>query len=94
MYDRNARAVFGFRWWALLAAPAGAAETKYSIANGCFEVAWAPAGPYRMKATALGQYLLYTQDGKYLAASGDTAEPAAEPSADAEWRATEEGGEA
>jgi hypothetical protein len=78
---------------ALFAAPAGAAETKYSIANGCFEVAGAPAGPYRMKATALAQYLLYTKDGKYLTASGDSAEPADAPSAAAEWRAAEQGGE-
>ena len=78
---------------ALLAAPAGAAETKYSIANGCFEVGGAPAGPYRMKATALGQYLLYTKDGQYLTANGDAAEPAGDPSTAAEWRASEEGGE-
>ena len=78
---------------ALFAAPAEAAETRYSVANGCFEVAdGAPAGPYRLKATALAQYVLYTQDGRYLAASGDTAEPVDEPSPDAEWRADEEGG--
>jgi microsomal dipeptidase-like Zn-dependent dipeptidase len=76
----------------LFAAPAQGAETKYSIANGCFEVTGAPAGPYRMKATALAQYLLYTKDGQYLTASGDAAEPADEPSAAAEWRASEEGG--
>ena len=34
-----------------------------------------------MKATALGQYLLYTKDGKYLTSNGDAAEPADEPSA-------------
>ena len=73
----------------LLAAPAQAAETKYSIANGCFEVAsGAPAGPYRMKATALAQYLLYTQDEKFLTPAG----PADQPSEAAEWRASEAGG--
>ena len=72
----------------LLAAPAQAAETKYSIANGCFEVAsGAPEGPYRMKATALGQYLLYTQDEKFLTPNG----LADEPSEAAEWRAGEAG---
>ena len=79
---------------ALLAAPAGAAETKYSLANGCFDVDGGPGGPYRMKATALGQYLLYTKDGKYLTSNGDAAEPADEPSAAGEWRASEEGGDA
>src|SRR5688572_26218072 len=74
----------------LLAVPAQAAETKYSIANGCFEVAsGAPAGPYRMKATALAQYLLYTQDERFLTPAG----PAGQPSEAAEWRAVEEGGE-
>jgi microsomal dipeptidase-like Zn-dependent dipeptidase len=74
----------------LLAAPAQGAETKYSIANGCFEVAsGAPAGPYRMKATALAQYLLYTQDERFLTPAG----PADAPSEAAEWRAAEQGGE-
>ena len=72
-----------------MAAPAQGAETKYSIANGCFEVtSGAPAGPYRLKATTLAQYLLYTTDGKYLTPDG----PADEPSEAAEWRATEAGG--
>jgi microsomal dipeptidase-like Zn-dependent dipeptidase len=75
---------------ALLAAPAQAADTKYSIANGCFEVAdGAPAGPYRLKATALAKYLLYTKDEKFLAAGG---EPADAPSESTEWVATDEGG--
>ena len=39
------------------AAPAASAETKYSIANGCFEVDGAPV---RFKATTLAEYLLYT----------------------------------
>ena len=66
----------------LLAAPAQGAETKYSIANGCFEVArGAPAGPYRMKATALAQYLLYTQDEKFLdAGAGRPTSRARRPS--------------
>src|SRR5688572_1405210 len=73
----------------LLAAPAQGAETKYSVANGCFEVAsGAPAGPYRLKATALAQYLLYTKEEQFLTADG----PAPEPSKAAEWRATDAGG--
>jgi microsomal dipeptidase-like Zn-dependent dipeptidase len=73
---------------ALLAAPAEAAETKYSIANGCFQVDGAAPAPYRMKATALAQYLLYGPDGKFLTAAG----PADAPSEAAEWRATDDGG--
>ena len=74
---------------ALFAAPAQGAETKYSIANGCFEVAsGAPAGPYRLKATTLAQYVLYTKDEQYLTPDG----PADAPSEAAEWRATDEGG--
>jgi len=73
---------------ALFAAPAQGAETKYSLANGCFEVTGAPAGPYRMKATTLAQYLLYTKDGQFLTADG----PADAPSEAAEWRATDDGG--
>ena len=73
---------------ALLAAPANGAETKYSVANGCFEVAsGAPAGPYRLQATTLAQYLLYTNDEQFLTPDG----PAPQPSKAAEWRATETG---
>src|SRR5688500_709929 len=72
----------------LLPASAQAAETKYSIANGCFELAGgAPAGPYRLKATALGQYLLYTNDERFLTPAG----PADAPGESAEWRAQEAG---
>jgi len=76
----------------LLAAPAAqAAETKYSVANGCFAVAGtgADGGPYRFKATTLAQYLLYSKDGKYLAADGSLAET---PSETTEWVASDEGG--
>ena len=74
----------------LLATPVQAAETKYSVAGGCFEVAdGAPAGPYRLKATTLAQYLLYTKEEQYLTPDG----PADQPSAAAEWRATDDGGE-
>ena len=38
-YNRDMRLLDSRCWLAaLLAAPAGAAETKYSIANGCFDV--------------------------------------------------------
>jgi hypothetical protein len=67
-------------------AGAGAAETRYSIANGCFEVGGAPV---RFKATTLAEYLLYTKDGKFLAAGGEAADA---PSEDTEWRAADVGG--
>ena len=70
----------------LAAAPAHAAETKYSLAGGCFEVAGAPI---RFQATTLAEYLLYTKDGEYIAAGG---EPAGAPSPSTEWGAAEGGG--
>ena len=70
----------------MLSVPAQAAETKYSIANGCFEVADAQ---YRFKATTLAEYLLYSNDEKFLAADGTLA---GEPSEDTEWVASEEAG--
>ena len=71
----------------LAAAPAQAAETKYSIANGCFDVGGQPT---RFKATTLAEYLLYTADGKYIAAGGDRAD---NPSPSTEWVAADDGGQ-
>jgi len=72
----------------LAASPAEGAETKYSVANGCFAVAdGAPAGPYRLKATTLAQYLLYTKDQQFLTPDG----PKPQPSEAAEWRAADTG---
>ena len=71
---------------ALIAAPAHAAETKYSVANGCFDVA---GQAYRFKATTLAEYLLHSKDGKYLAANGELADA---PSIDTEWAASDAGG--
>jgi hypothetical protein len=73
----------------VLAAPAQAAETKYSIANGCFEVTGAEGGPFRMKATTLGEYLVYSKDGSYLASDGTLS---AEPNGGTEWKADDAGG--
>jgi microsomal dipeptidase-like Zn-dependent dipeptidase len=45
------------------------------------------AEPFSMRATDLGEYLLYDRDGEFLAArSGDGVESMAIPSPDAEWR--------
>src|SRR6185503_6499451 len=72
----------------LAASPAEGAETKYSVANGCFAVAdGAPEGPYRLKATTLAQYFLYTKDQQFLTPDG----PKPQPSEAAEWRAADTG---
>lgn len=90
---------------ALLAALAGVAPAsaaaqeptdRYALVRGCYELqagGRTVAGPVRMQATALGRYLLYTTDRRFLAASGDGIAPAAAPSASADWRVDEaEGG--
>ena len=62
---RPARALF-------LAAPAQADDSRYALANGCYELTSGGqkvAGPFRMKATALGSYMLYTTDQDFFAAS-------------------------
>src|SRR4051812_9042150 len=66
---------------ALLAAPlaARAAQppTRYSLVHGCYAltaasgVLLADAAHVRMQATGLGRYLLYRQDGTFLAAQDD-----------------------
>ena len=87
---------------ALLAAatPAQAAETRYSLAGGCYALQVARSGApvagaerVRMQATDLGSYLLYLPDRTFLAARGDgSAAPAAEPSPSADWRVSDAGG--
>ncbi len=76
------------------AAPTGAhAETRYSVAGGCFSLASAGsgavapgAGQIRFQATDLGSYLLYTPAAQFLAAGGGgTVAPAAQPSPAADW---------
>jgi hypothetical protein len=62
--------------------------------HGCFLLRAAstgvsplPAGPFRMQATALGQYLLYGTDGRYLgAARGAPAAMVAQPGPATVWR--------
>ncbi len=81
---------------ALLAAPAahGQAQTRYSIAGGCFGLtsatsgATAPgAGMQRFQATDLGSYLLYGPAGDYLAATGgSTVGRALNPSPATDWK--------
>ena len=73
---------------ALIAPSAHAAETRYSIVHGCFEVPGATGGPFRMQATTLAEYLLYSKDERFLAADGTLA---AEPDPQTEWVAAERG---
>jgi microsomal dipeptidase-like Zn-dependent dipeptidase len=78
--------------------PAAAAETRYSLAGGCFALqaegrTLAGAELVRMQATDLGSYLLYLPDRTFLAAQGDgSVAPADEPSPSADWRVDDAGG--
>jgi hypothetical protein len=73
-------------------AASGASPTRYSLANGCWTASDASGGTVadtvRLKPTALGRYLFYTRDGRYLAARGAALAPvaAAGPAADLEVR--------
>ena len=79
----------------LLAAPVtaeAAQQTRYSLVHGCYALTSAEGrsltgGEHvRMQATALGRYLLYREDGTYLAVQDDgSVAPDAEPSPDADW---------
>ena len=80
------------------AAPAQAAETRYSLAGGCFALQEGPtpvtgAGKLRLQATALGRYLLYLPDATFLSAQDDgSVAPAGTPSPSADWIVTDAGG--
>jgi hypothetical protein len=75
-------------------------QTRYSLANGCFDLRSQSAnrvvaqdvGPLRMQATGLGTYLLYGKDRDFLAAGAqDRVGSAGEPSGAADWRVDEAG---
>jgi hypothetical protein len=73
-------------------APSTAAADRYSEAGGCFTLTSvatgqpAPGGSQlRMQATDLGSYLLYRPGRDFLAASGGSVAPAAQPSPAADW---------
>jgi hypothetical protein len=80
----------------VVAAPA-AAQDRYALANGCWTATDASGAPVarqvRLKATALGRYLLYRTDGTFLAAgeNGSLA-PAAAPSPAADFAVEDAGG--
>ena len=77
----------------VVAAPAQAATTQsdvYALTKGCY--ALQPGGDaFRFQATRLGSYLLYDKDRKFLAATSQGVERAAEPSAAADWKVTPSG---
>ncbi|MDX6606085.1 MAG: hypothetical protein QOD14_625 [Solirubrobacterales bacterium] len=76
-----------------LAPPGARAETRYSVAGGCFTLASATSGTpapggerLRFQATDLGSYMLYRTSADFLAAgAGDTVGPASQPSPAAVW---------
>src|SRR5882724_9666796 len=76
-----------------LAPSRAGAETRYSVAGGCFTLTSATSGTpapggerLRFQATDLGSYLLYRASADFLAAgAGDTVGPAAQPSPAADW---------
>src|SRR4051812_31465943 len=83
----------------LLLAPSAAAADRYSLANGCWTATDAASGKpvaekVFMKATALGSYLLYTKDRKYLAAGDGGLAPADAPSPAADFVVADAGGAA
>jgi hypothetical protein len=94
----GAAACFALLALGFAAPAAGAAESRYSVVNGCYglrsvSLGKVVAGPFRMQATTLGQYLLYGKDRDFLVVtSGGAVGRATEPSTDAEWRLDEAGG--
>ncbi len=82
---------------ALVAAPAAPAADRYALAGGCYTVTddagARVAEQVRLKATALGRYLLYRKDGTFVAAGGDGLRVAAAPSPASDFSVREAGGE-
>jgi microsomal dipeptidase-like Zn-dependent dipeptidase len=80
----------------LLPAAAGAAETRYSLANGCFTATDASGKPVaekvRMKPTALGRYLLFRTDQTYVTAQDGALGSAPQASAAADFEVKEAAG--
>jgi hypothetical protein len=85
---------------AAAAAPASAAAAdRFALAGGCYSAVDASGAPVaqqlRLKASALGRYLLYTTDGRFLTAGANGAlTPAAAPSPAADFAVEDAGGDA
>jgi hypothetical protein len=89
-------AVLALTTLAALAPVAAHGADRYSLAGGCYTLNGAGDAPVadqvRLKATALGRYLLYTKDGAFITAQGDgTLAPAAAPSPAADFAIQESG---
>src|SRR3954452_10952461 len=74
------------------AAPAVAADSnqRYELANGCYTLTSGGQpigpGPFFMKPTALGSYMLYTADRKFFAKTGaNTTGKVDAPGPNADW---------
>src|SRR5947209_12106944 len=79
-----------------LAPAAASGADRYSFAGGCYSVIAAGGKPVaervRMKATALGRYMLYTKDGAFMTAQGDgSLQPASAPSPAADFEVAPSG---
>jgi hypothetical protein len=94
------RALIGVLAVAALAAPAAASgaatPTRYSLANGCYTITDASgkavAEKVRLKASALGRYLLYRPDATFAAAQADgTLASAATPGPETDFEVAEAG---
>src|SRR3954468_5509118 len=92
---RHGRSVWLAAPLAALIAPAGARadDSRYALANGCYALTShgtpvaTDVGPFRMKATALGSYMLYGAKQQFLARTQLLGQvgTATEPSSDADW---------
>src|SRR3954451_6700089 len=92
---RHGRSVWLAAILAALIAPAGARadDSRYALANGCYALTSpgtpvaTDVGPFRMKATALGSYMLYGAKQQFLARTQLLGQvgTATEPSSDADW---------
>ena len=81
------------------AAPSAHAATRYSMANDCWTLkassAAVSAGPFFMKPTDLGSYMLYAKDKTFL--SGDSSGQltnADDGGPDGDWRVVDGAGDA
>src|SRR3954447_22799346 len=79
-----------------LAPAAASGADRYSLAGGCYTVVAAGGKPVaeqvRLKATALGRYMLYTKDGAFITAQSDgSLRPAATPSPAADFEVARSG---
>ncbi|MEU1209481.1 peptidase [Nocardia sp. NPDC005825] len=67
-------------------------QTRYSLVDGCYRIDTPAgplaqsAGPFRMHATTLGEYLLYGRTKEVVDASAGSIHPARNPSVTAVWK--------